>query len=230
MEIKNYYIMNKIAVSILNCDFGNLNREIEMINNSDAHWFHLDIMDGVFVPNISFGIPIVQAVKSKATKPLDVHLMIASPDRYIKDFKAAGADWLNVHYETCPHLHRTIQNIKQEGMKAGVTLNPHTPVTLLEDIITDVDLVLLMSVNPGFGGQSYIENTYSKVTSLREMIDRKGSKALIQVDGGVDNGNIAKLANVGVDVFVVGSFIFRSENPKETIKDLSTLSSVARCG
>jgi len=152
--------MNKIAVSILNCNFGNLNSEIEMINNSDAHWFHLDIMDGVFVPNISFGIPIVQAVKSKATKPLDVHLMIASPDRYIKDFKAAGADWLNVHYETCPHLHRTIQNIKQEGMKAGVTLNPHTPVTLLEDIITDVDLVLLMSVNPGFGGQSYIENTY----------------------------------------------------------------------
>jgi len=213
--------MNKIAVSILNCDFGKLNREIEMINNSDAHWFHLDIMDGVFVPNISFGIPIIQAVKSKATKPLDVHLMIASPDPYIKDFKAAGADWLNVHYETCPHLHRTIQNIKQEEMYAGVTLNPHTPVTLLEDIITDVDLVLLMSVNPGFGGQSYIENTYTKVASLREMIDRKGSKALIQVDGGVDTGNIAKLANVGVDVFVVGSFIFRALNPMQIIKELT---------
>ena len=213
--------MNKIAVSILNCDFGNLNHEIEMINNSDAHWFHLDIMDGVFVPNISFGIPIVQAVKKKATKPLDVHLMIASPDIYIKDFKDAGADWLNVHYETCPHLHRTIQNIKQEGMKAGVTLNPHTSITLLEDIIADVDLVLLMSVNPGFGGQSYIENTYVKVTNLREMINRKGSKALIQVDGGVDTENIAKLAKVGVDMFVVGSYIFSAENPTLTIKELA---------
>jgi len=213
--------MNKIAVSILNCDFGNLNREIEMINKSDAHWFHLDIMDGVFVPNISFGIPIIQAVKSKATKPLDVHLMITSPDPYIKDFKAAGADWLNVHYETCPHLHRTIQNIKQEGMKAGVTLNPHSPVTLLEDIIADVDLVLLMSVNPGFGGQTYIENTYTKVANLREMIIRKGSKALIQIDGGVDTDNIAQLAKVGVDVFVVGSFIFRAENPTQTISKLA---------
>ena len=154
--------MNKIAVSILNCDFGNLNSEIEMINRSDAHWFHLDIMDGVFVPNISFGFPVIQTVKNKATKPLDVHLMIASPDRYIKDFKAVGADWLNVHYETCPHLHRTIQSIKQEGMKAGVTLNPHSPVSLLEDIVADVDLVLLMSVNPGFGGQAFIGNVYDK--------------------------------------------------------------------
>jgi ribulose-phosphate 3-epimerase len=213
--------MNKIAVSILNCDFGNLNSEIEMINRSDAHWFHLDIMDGVFVPNISFGFPVIQAVKNKATKPLDVHLMIASPDRYIKDFKAAGADWLNVHYETCPHLHRTIQSIKQEGMKAGVTLNPHSPVSLLEDIIADVDLVLLMSVNPGFGGQAYIENTYHKVARLREMIEKKNSKALIQVDGGVDTGNIAKLAKAGADVFVVGSFIFRAADPMQTIKELA---------
>jgi len=213
--------MNKIAVSILNCDFGNLNREIEMINRSDAAWFHLDIMDGVFVPNMSFGFPIIQAVKSMATKPLDVHLMIASPDPYIKDFKAAGADWLNVHYETCPHLHRTVQSIKQEGMKAGVTLNPHSPVSLLEDIIADVDLVLLMSVNPGFGGQAFIENTYDKAARLREMIDRKGSKALIQVDGGVDTGNIAKLAKAGVDVFVVGSFIFRAADPVQTIRELA---------
>jgi len=215
--------MNKIAVSILNCDFGNLNREIEMINRSDAAWFHLDIMDGVFVPNISFGFPVIQAVKNMATKPLDVHLMIASPDRYIKDFKAVGADWLNVHYETCPHLHRTVQSIKQEGMKAGVTLNPHSPVSLLEDIIADVDLVLLMSVNPGFGGQAYIENTYDKVARLREIIEKKGSKALIQVDGGVDTGNIAKLAKVGVDVFVVGSFIFRAADPIQTIKVLANI-------
>ena len=212
---------NKIAVSILNCDFGNLNREIEMINSSDAAWFHLDIMDGVFVPNISFGFPVIQAVKSKATKPLDVHLMIASPDRYIRDFKAAGADWLNVHYETCPHLHRTVQSIRQEGMKAGVTLNPHSPVSLLEDIIADVDLVLLMSVNPGFGGQAYIEHTYDKAARLREMIEKKGSQALIQVDGGVETGNIAKLAKAGVDVFVVGSFIFRTANPVQTIRELA---------
>jgi len=215
--------MNKIAVSILNCDFGNLNREIEMINRSDAAWFHLDIMDGVFVPNISFGIPVIQAVKSKATKPLDVHLMIAAPDRYIKDFKAAGADWLNVHYETCPHLHRSVQSIKQEGMKAGVTLNPHSPVSLLEDIIADVDLVLLMSVNPGFGGQVFIENTYEKISRLREMIERKGSKAMIQVDGGVDTGNITKLAKAGADVFVVGSFIFRAADPLQTIKELANV-------
>ena len=214
--------MNKIAVSILNCDFGNLNREIEMINRSDADWFHLDIMDGVFVPNISFGFPVIQAVKNKAAKPLDVHLMIASPDPYIKDFKAAGADWLNVHYETCPHLHRTVQSIKQEGMKAGVTLNPHSPVSLLEDIIADTDLVLLMSVNPGFGGQAFIEHTYEKIARLREMIEKKGSKALIQVDGGVDTGNIARLAQAGADVFVVGSFIFRAADPIQIIKDLAS--------
>jgi ribulose-phosphate 3-epimerase len=214
--------MNKIAVSILNCDFGNLNREIEMINRSEADWFHLDIMDGVFVPNISFGFPIIQAVKNRANKPLDVHLMIASPDPYIKEFKAAGADWLTVHYETCPHLHRTIQSIKQEGMNAGVTLNPHSPVSLLEDIVADVDMVLLMSVNPGFGGQSFIGNTYDKVARLREMMDKKGSKALIQVDGGVDTGNIADLSKAGVDVFVVGSFIFRAADPIQTIRELKT--------
>ena len=215
--------MNKniIAVSILNCDFGNLNSEIEMINRSDADWFHLDIMDGVFVPNISFGFPVIQAVKSKATKPLDTHLMIASPDRYIKDFKDVGADMLTVHYETCTHLHRTVQSIKREGMKAGVALNPHSPVNLLEDIVADVDLVLLMSVNPGFGGQTYIESTYEKAARLREMIERKGSKALIQADGGIDSGNIARLAKAGVDVFVVGSFIFRAANPEQVIRELA---------
>ncbi len=213
--------MNKIAVSILNCDFGRLNEEIEMINRSDAAWFHLNIMDGVFVPNISFGFPVIQAVRKKATKPLDVHLMISTADRYVKEFKAAGADWLTVHYETCPHLHRTLQSIKQEGMKAGVTLNPHSPVSLLEDIIVDADLVLLMSVNPGFGGQAFIENTYEKVSRLRELITQKGSNALIQVDGGVDMKNIARLAKAGVDVFVVGSFIFRSVDPIQTIKELA---------
>jgi len=213
--------MNKIAVSILNCDFGNLNHEIEMINSSEAAWFHLDIMDGVFVPNISFGFPLIRAVKNKATKPLDVHLMIAEPDRYINDFKLAGADWLNVHYEACTHLHRTVQQIKQEGMKAGVTLNPHTPVSALEDIVTDLDLVLLMSVNPGFGGQAFIENVYAKISRLREMIEKKASKALIQIDGGIVTENIAKLAEAGVDVFVVGSYIFRADDPIRTINELS---------
>ncbi|MDR1666458.1 MAG: ribulose-phosphate 3-epimerase [Bacteroidales bacterium] len=213
--------MNKIAVSILNCDFGELSREIEMVNSSVAEWFHLDIMDGVFVPNISFGFPVVQAVKKKAAKPLDVHLMITAADRYIRDFKEAGADWLTVHYEACPHLHRTVQNIKQEGMKAGVSLNPHTPVSVLEDIVGDVDMVLLMSVNPGFGGQAFIENTYDKTMRLKEMITRKGAHALIQVDGGVDIKNIAQLAEAGVDVFVVGSFIFRAENPVQTIRELT---------
>lgn len=215
--------MNKIAVSILNGDFGNLNQEIEMVNHSDAEWVHLDIMDGIYVPNISFGFPIIQAVRKVATKPLDVHLMIASADRYIKEFKDAGADWLTVHYEACPHLHRTIQSIKQEGMKAGISLNPHSSVNLLEDTIADADLVLLMSVNPGFGGQVFIENTYDKVARLKELIEKKGSKALIQVDGGVDAENISLLAKVGVDVFVVGSFIFRSANPEQTISELAKM-------
>jgi ribulose-phosphate 3-epimerase len=213
--------MNQIAVSILNCDFGNLNREIEMINRSDAAWFHLDIMDGVFVPNISFGFPVIQAVKSRTTKPLDVHLMIDSPDRYIREFKNAGADWLTVHYETCPHLHRTLQSIRKEGMKAGVALNPHSPVSLLEDTVADADLVLLMSVNPGFGGQTFVENTYEKIFQLRETIEKKRSHALIQVDGGVDIRNIARLAKAGADVFVVGSFIFRATDPIQTIKELT---------
>ncbi len=215
--------MNKIAVSILNGDFGNLNQEIEMVNHSDAEWVHLDIMDGIYVPNISFGFPIIQAVRKVATKPLDVHLMIASADRYIKEFKDAGADWLTVHYEACPHLHRTIQSIKQEGMKAGISLNPHSSVNLLEDTIADADLVLLMSVNPGFGGQVFIENTYDKVARLKELIEKKGSKALIQVDGGVDAENISLLAKVGVDVFVVGSFIFRSAHPEQTISALAKM-------
>ncbi|MDR2847547.1 MAG: ribulose-phosphate 3-epimerase [Bacteroidales bacterium] len=213
--------MNNVAVSILNCDFGELNREIEMINSSAAGWFHLDVMDGVFVPNISFGFPVIRAVKKKATKPLDVHLMIADADRYIKEFGQAGADWLTVHFEACTHLHRTVLHIHQEGMKAGVSLNPHTPVNVLEDIIGDVDLVQLMSVNPGFGGQTFIENTYEKLARLREMIDRKGSKALIEVDGGVDLTNIAALAKVGADVFVVGNFIFRADNPLQTIRELT---------
>jgi ribulose-phosphate 3-epimerase len=212
--------MNKIAVSILNCDFGELNREIAMINDSHAAWFHLDVMDGVFVPNLSFGFPVIQAVKSKAAKPLDVHLMISTADRYIREFAQAGADWLTVHYEACPHLHRTIQNIRQEGMKAGVSLNPHTPVSLLEDIINEVDLVLLMSVNPGFGGQTFIENTCAKAERLKEMITKKGAHALIQVDGGVDLSNITQLAKSGVDVFVVGSFIFRAADSKKIIREL----------
>lgn len=209
-----------ISVSILNADFGRLNEQIDMINQSRADWFHLDIMDGVFVPNISFGIPVVQAVKARATKPLDTHLMIANPDPYIKSFHDCGTEWLTIHYETCPHLHRSIEGIKKLGMKAGVTLNPHTPVSLLEEIICDVDMVLLMSVNPGFGGQSFIKNTYDKVARTKEMIQQKQSRALIQVDGGVDIKNIGKLRKTGVDVFVVGSFIFKSSDPIATIDEL----------
>ena len=188
-----------------------------MINRSEADWFHLDVMDGVFVPNLSFGLPVIEAVKSCAKKPLDVHLMIVSPDRYIEAFHKAGADWLTVHYEACPHLHRTVQQIKSLGMKAGVSLNPHTPVSVLEEIIGDVDMVLLMSVNPGFGGQQFIPNTFDKVARLREMIARRHAHALIEIDGGVDAGNINALRKTGVDVVVVGSFIFRSPSPEETI-------------
>ena len=191
-----------------------------MINASEIDWFHLDIMDGVFVPNISFGFPIVEQVKKYAKKLIDVHLMIVEPDKYVEQFKVAGADLLTVHYEACTHLHRTIQNIKSSGMKAGVSLNPHTPVCVLEDIIGDVDLVLLMTVNPGFGGQKFIQNSYGKVARLKKMIQEKGSSALIEVDGGVDLSNIRKLADVGVDVMVVGSFIFKSGNPLETVVKL----------
>jgi ribulose-phosphate 3-epimerase len=209
-----------ISASILNADFGNLKKEIEMINSSETDWFHLDIMDGVFVPNISFGFPIVEQVKKYAKKPLDVHLMIVEPDKYVERFKEAGADILTVHYEACPHLHRTVQHIKSCGMKAGVSLNPHTPVSVLEDIIKDIDLVLIMTVNPGFGGQKFIENSYAKIARMKKLIQEKGSKAVIEVDGGIDLSNIRKLADTGVDVFVVGSFIFKSDNPLDTITKL----------
>ena len=212
-----------IAPSILAADFGNLQRDIEMINQSDAHWFHLDVMDGVFVPNISFGIPIINAIAEYATKTLDAHLMIIDPDRYIKTFADLGVDYLTVHYEACPHLHRTLQAIKAEGMKAGVALNPHSNINLLEDTINDIDLVCIMSVNPGFGGQSFIENTYSKVEKLKEMIIKKNASTLIQIDGGVTNKNAKQLAEAGADILVAGSYIFRSENPTETIVALNNI-------
>ena len=209
-----------IAPSMLAADFGNLQGEVEMVNRSEADWLHLDIMDGVFVPNISYGMPVISAINKLTDKPLDVHLMIVDPDRYINNFKKVGADILTVHYEACTHLHRTVQAIKAEGMKAGVSLNPHTPVSLLEDIIHDLDLVLIMSVNPGFGGQSFIENTYKKVRQLRKMIDEAGSKTLIEVDGGVNDKNIGKLAEAGANAFVAGSFVFKSTDPEKTIHNL----------
>jgi ribulose-phosphate 3-epimerase len=213
----------RIAPSILAADFGNLQRDIEMVNHSEADWFHLDIMDGVFVPNISYGMPIIKTIAKHATKTLDAHLMIVDPDRYIKTFADLGMDYLTVHFEACNHLHRTIQAIKNEGMKAGVALNPHTNVMQLEDTIQDIDLALVMSVNPGFGGQSFIENTYSKVEKLKEMILRKNSSAMIQVDGGVTDKNAKKLVEAGADVLVAGSYVFKSPNPDNTIKDLKNL-------
>jgi len=212
-----------IAPSILASDFANLQKEIEMVNQSEADWFHIDVMDGVFVPNISFGMPVMSAIKKHTKKPMDVHLMIVDPDRFIKDFKKAGADILTVHYEACNHLHRTVQAIKAEGMQAGVSLNPHTPVALLEDIIADLDLVLIMSVNPGFGGQSFIENTYKKIKQLKQLIEKTGSKALIEVDGGVNDQNIGKLVAAGANVLVAGSFVFKSKDPLETIQNLKNL-------
>ena len=209
-----------IAPSLLASDFANLQRDIEMVNQSEADWFHLDIMDGVFVPNISFGMPVVKAIAKHAKKTLDMHLMIVDPDRYIKTFADLGVDNLTVHYEACPHLHRTLQAIKAEGMKAGVALNPHTPIHLLEDIIQDVDIVNLMSVNPGFGGQSFIEHTYKKVTDVKNLIEQKNSSALIEIDGGVNATNAKKLVDTGVDVLVAGNFVFSSENPTQTIKNL----------
>ena len=213
----------RIAQSILAADFGNLQRDVEMVNHSEADWFHLDIMDGVFVPNISYGMPIVKSIAKHATKTLDAHLMIIDPDRYIKTFADLGMDYLTVHLEACNHLHRTIQAIKNEGMKAGVALNPHTNVMHLEDTIQDIDLALVMSVNPGFGGQSFIKNTYSKVEKLKEMILRKNSSAMIEVDGGVTDKNAKKLVEAGADVLVAGSYVFKSPNPDSTIKDLKNL-------
>ena len=213
----------RIAPSILAADFGNLQRDVEMVNHSEADWFHLDIMDGVFVPNISYGMPVVKTIAKHATKTLDAHLMIIDPDRYIKTFADLGMDYLTVHFEACNHLHRTIQAIKNEGMKAGVALNPHTNVMQLEDTIQDIDLALVMSVNPGFGGQSFIENTYSKVEKLKEMILRKNSSAMIEVDGGVTDKNAKKLVEAGADVLVAGSYVFKSPNPDSTIKDFKNL-------
>jgi ribulose-phosphate 3-epimerase len=212
-----------IAPSILSCDFGNLQKDVELINNSNADWFHVDVMDGNFVPNISFGFPVIQAVKKHATKPLDVHLMINEPDRYLEDFKNAGADILTVHYEACIHLHRTVQKIKSLGMKAGVALNPHTPVDLLFDIIEDIDVVLIMSVNPGFGGQKFIQNAMLKVEQTKNLIHRRGSHALVEVDGGVNLETGKELLNAGADVLVAGSFVFQSSNPSQTILDLKNL-------
>jgi ribulose-phosphate 3-epimerase len=217
----NYIMKNTlIAPSLLAADFANLQRDIEMINNSEADWFHIDIMDGVFVPNISYGMPVLEAITKHATKTIDVHLMIVDPDRYIKTFAQLGSTILTVHYEACTHLHRTLQAIKAEGMKAGVALNPHTNVDLLEDTINDIDVVLIMSVNPGFGGQSFIENTYSKIEKLKALISRKNASTLIEIDGGVTDKNAEKLANAGADVLVAGSFVFKAQNPTETISAL----------
>lgn len=209
-----------IAPSILSADFANIQRDVEMINKSEADWFHVDIMDGMFVPNISFGFPVIKAIKKHAKKPLDVHLMINDPDRYLQTFKEAGADVLTVHIEACNHLHRTIQAIKALGMKAGVAINPHTSANSLMDIIGDVDLVCVMSVNPGFGGQKFIENTYHKIYALKEMIRATKSKALIEIDGGVDLLNYTKLIEAGADVLVAGNTVFSSNDPSKTIADL----------
>ena len=212
-----------IAPSVLAADFGNLQRDLEMINESSADWFHIDIMDGVFVPNISFGMPVLRDINKHAKKTIDVHLMIVNPDQYIETFASLGADILTVHYEACTHLHRTIQAIKAAGMKAGVALNPHSSVDLLKDTIKDIDLVCLMSVNPGFGGQSFIENTYDKIKELKELIKSKGSKCQIEIDGGVTNKNAKKLVQTGANILVAGSYVFKSDNPLQTIDKLNTL-------
>ena len=214
---------HKIAPSILAADFGNLQRDCEMINSSEADWFHIDIMDGVFVPNISFGMPVVKCIDKICKKTMDIHLMIINPDKYINKFKELGADILTVHFEVCNHLHRTIHAIKDAGMKAGVALNPHTPVHSILNILNDIDLVCIMSVNPGFGGQSFIYNTFEKVSDLNKLRNEHNAKFLIEVDGGVNCNNARKLIDNGADVLVAGSFVFKSENPKKTIAELKSV-------
>ena len=212
-----------IAPSVLAADFANLQRDCEMLNRSDADWFHIDIMDGVFVPNISFGMPVLRDIAKHATKTIDCHLMIVDPDRYVKTFADLGCDILTVHFEACTHLHRTLQNIKANGMKAGVALNPHTSVDHLKDTIKDIDLVCVMSVNPGFGGQSFIENTYDKVKELKELIKSKGASTLIEIDGGVTDKNAKQLIDAGADILVAGSYVFKSTDQEKTIKELREL-------
>ncbi|GGG40970.1 ribulose-phosphate 3-epimerase [Bizionia arctica] len=212
-----------IAPSMLAADFGNMQRDVEMVNNSDADWFHIDVMDGHFVPNISYGMPVIQAIKKHATKPLDVHLMIEKPERYIEEFAKVGADIITVHYESTVHLHRTLSQIEDAGCKAGVVLNLTTPVSVLEDILPKCYMVLLMSINPGFGGQKFEEMTYNKIKKLRRMIDEQGLNTLIEIDGGVTDKNIKQLVEAGADAFVAGSHVFKSKNPTQTIKELKQL-------